>query len=137
MTTPTTREALARLVELDDQSPTAFEIGTDPQWTTDWHQAIHQARQALAPRVAMPWPEPKADAPSDPVQAVMDAAMGRDGEPIPRVAAAALRAAAAQIAAADPPPHVRGDTYWPWCNGRATAEEHLLAIATELEGVNG
>jgi propanediol dehydratase small subunit len=51
--------------------------------------------------------------------------------------AAALRAAAAQIAAEEVPPHLTGDVYWPWRNGRATAEEHLLAIATELEGVNG
>jgi hypothetical protein len=36
----------------------------------------------------------------------------------------ALRAAAAQITAGEVPPHV-------------TAEEHLLAIATELEGING
>jgi hypothetical protein len=53
MSTPTAREALARLVELDKQAPTAFEIGTDPQWLNDWYQAIHQARQALAPEVAM------------------------------------------------------------------------------------
>ena len=52
-TTPSAHEALARLVELDDQSPTGFEIGTDPQWLNDWCQAIHQARQALAPEVAM------------------------------------------------------------------------------------
>jgi hypothetical protein len=53
MTTPTPREALARLIELDDQAPTGFEIGTDPQWLSDWYQAIHQARQALAPKIAM------------------------------------------------------------------------------------
>ena len=53
MSTPTAREALARLIELDKQAPTAFEIGTDPQWLYDWYQAIHQARQALAPEVAM------------------------------------------------------------------------------------
>ncbi len=54
MTTPSAREALSRLIEL-------FEIGTDPQWTderaptrSDWYQAIHQARQALAPDVAIP-----------------------------------------------------------------------------------
>jgi hypothetical protein len=51
--------------------------------------------------------------------------------------AAALRAVAAQIAAEEVPPHVTGDVYWPWRNGRATAEEHLLAIATELKGTNG
>jgi hypothetical protein len=51
--------------------------------------------------------------------------------------AAAFRTAAAQIAAEDVPPHVTGDAYWPWRNGRATAEEHLLAIAIELEGING
>jgi hypothetical protein len=54
MTTPTPREALARLIELDEQAPTGFEIGTDPQWLNDWYQAIHQARQALAPEVAIP-----------------------------------------------------------------------------------
>ena len=54
MTTPTVHDALARLVELDDQAPTGFEIGTDPQWTNDWYQAMHQARQALAPEVAIP-----------------------------------------------------------------------------------
>jgi hypothetical protein len=53
MSIPTPREALARLIELDKQAPTAFEIGTDPQWLNDWYQAIHQARQALAPEVAM------------------------------------------------------------------------------------
>ena len=53
MSTPCAREALARLVELDEQCSTAFEIGTDPQWTNNWHQAIHQARQALAPKIAM------------------------------------------------------------------------------------
>ena len=47
MTNPTIHDALARLVELDEQAPTGFEIGTDPQWTNDWYQAIHQARQAL------------------------------------------------------------------------------------------
>jgi propanediol dehydratase small subunit len=51
--------------------------------------------------------------------------------------AAAFRAAAAQIAAGEVPPNLTGDVYWPWRNGRATAEEHLLAIATELEGING
>jgi hypothetical protein len=45
--TPTPREALARLIELDEQAPTAFEID-------DWYQAIYQARQALAPDVAIP-----------------------------------------------------------------------------------
>ena len=54
MTTPTVHEALARLIELDEQAPTGFEIGTDPQWTNDWYQAIHQARQALGPEVAIP-----------------------------------------------------------------------------------
>ena len=54
MNTPTVHDALARLVELDDQAPTGFEIGTDPQWTNDWYQAMHQARQALAPEVAIP-----------------------------------------------------------------------------------
>jgi hypothetical protein len=45
--------ALARLIELDERGPTAGEIGTDPQWLNDWYQAIHQARQALAPEVAI------------------------------------------------------------------------------------
>jgi hypothetical protein len=54
MTTPSARQALARLVELDKQAPTAFEIGTNPQWTNDWYRAIHHARQALAPDVAIP-----------------------------------------------------------------------------------
>jgi hypothetical protein len=59
MTTPTPREALARLIELDDHASTGFDIGTDPQWLkerkwlNDWYQAIHQARQALAPKIAM------------------------------------------------------------------------------------
>jgi hypothetical protein len=53
MTTPTAYEALARLVELDDQAPTGFEIKADSQWLNDWCQAIYQARQALAPEVAM------------------------------------------------------------------------------------
>lgn len=53
MNIPTAREALARLIELDEQAPTGFEIGTDPQWLSDWYQAIHQARQALAPKIAM------------------------------------------------------------------------------------
>jgi hypothetical protein len=53
MSIPTAREVLARLIELDDQAPTGFEIGTDPQWTSDWYQAMHQARQALAPKIAM------------------------------------------------------------------------------------
>ena len=47
MTTPTAREVLARLVELDEQAPTGFEIGADPQWINDWYQAMHQAREAL------------------------------------------------------------------------------------------
>jgi hypothetical protein len=54
MTTPAPREALARLVELDAQASTWYEIGSDPQWLGDWYQAIHQARQALAPEVAIP-----------------------------------------------------------------------------------
>jgi len=53
MSTPSASEALSRLIELDEQAPTGFEIGTDPQWTSDWYQAIYQARQALAPKVAM------------------------------------------------------------------------------------
>jgi hypothetical protein len=44
MTTPSAREALARLIELDERASTGFEIGTDPQWLNDWYQAIHQAR---------------------------------------------------------------------------------------------
>ena len=38
---------------------------------------------------------------TDVAQAVMDAAMGQDGEPIPMVVAAALRAAAAQMIKTD------------------------------------
>jgi hypothetical protein len=57
MSTPSAREALARLVELDKRAPTGFEIGTDPQWTSDWDQAMHHARQALAPEVATPGEE--------------------------------------------------------------------------------
>jgi propanediol dehydratase small subunit len=68
-------------------------------------------------------------------QAVLDAHETTHG--VSPGLAAALRAAAAQIAAEEVPPHLTGDVYWPWRNGRATAEEHLLAIATELEGVNG
>jgi hypothetical protein len=41
------------LLGASEQAPTGLVIGTDPQWTADWHQAIHQARQALAPEVAM------------------------------------------------------------------------------------
>ena len=54
MTIPTAHNALARLVELDEQALTAIEIWTDPQWTNDWYQAMQQARQALAPEVAIP-----------------------------------------------------------------------------------
>jgi len=53
MTTPTPREALARLIELDEKAPTGFEIGTDPQWISDWHQVMHHARQALTPKIVM------------------------------------------------------------------------------------
>jgi hypothetical protein len=58
MTTPSAREALARLVGVSEQAPTGLVIGTDPHWTADWYQAIHQARQALArqalaPKIAM------------------------------------------------------------------------------------
>jgi hypothetical protein len=53
MNIPTARVALSRLIELDEHAPTGFEIGTDPQWTADWYQAIHQARQSLAPKIAM------------------------------------------------------------------------------------
>ena len=53
MTTLTPREALARLIELDEKAPTGFEIGTDPQWTSDWHQVMHHARQALTPKIVM------------------------------------------------------------------------------------
>jgi propanediol dehydratase small subunit len=68
-------------------------------------------------------------------QAVLDAYETTPG--VSPGLAAAFRAAAAQIAAEEVPPHVTGDVYWPWRNGRATAEEHLLAIATELEGSDG
>jgi hypothetical protein len=53
MNIPTPRQALARLIELDEQASTGFGIGIDPQWLNDWYQAIHQARQALAPKIAM------------------------------------------------------------------------------------
>jgi hypothetical protein len=54
MSTPTARQALARLIELDKQLPRVYRIGADSQWLNDWYQAIHQARQALAPEVAIP-----------------------------------------------------------------------------------
>jgi hypothetical protein len=50
---PTPRETLARLIELDKQLPRVYRIGADSQWLNDWYQAIHQARQALAPKIAM------------------------------------------------------------------------------------
>ena len=68
-------------------------------------------------------------------QAVLDAYETTLGV-LPGIAPA-FRAAAAQIAAEEVPPHVTGDVYWPWRNGRATAEEHLHTIATELEGSDG
>ncbi len=83
----------AQLVDGEWRNPL---FGCDSlQFVVDNARAL--LNDTLAPRVAMPWPEPKADAPSDPVQAVMNAAMGRDGEPIPRVAAAVICAAADYI----------------------------------------
>jgi hypothetical protein len=80
-------------------------------------------------------PKPRTDAAQAVYEAAYEAWVTKDDPS--SIAAAALRAAAAQIAAGKVPPHVTGDVYWPWQNGRATAEEHLLAIATELEGPNG
>jgi propanediol dehydratase small subunit len=68
-------------------------------------------------------------------QAVLDAFWKQPGDR--SALAAAFHAAAAQIAAGEVPHHVTGDVYWPWRNGRATAEEYLHTIATELEGANG
>jgi hypothetical protein len=97
-----------------------------------------------APLTAAPWVVLEPAAPALPTgtvpierldaqaQAVLDAFWRQHGDR--SALAAALRAAAAQIAAGEIPPHLTGDVYWPWHNGRATAEEHLLAIATELEG---
>jgi hypothetical protein len=79
--------------------------------------------------------KPRTDAAQKVYEAAHEAWITKDDPE--HIAAAALRAAAAQIAAEEVPPHVTGDAYWPWRNGRATAEEHLLAIATELEGANG
>jgi propanediol dehydratase small subunit len=79
--------------------------------------------------------KPRTDAAQKVYEAAHEAWITKDDPE--HIAAAALRAAAAQIAAEEVPPHVTGDVYWPWRNGRATAEEHLLAIATELEGANG
>ena len=49
MNIPTARQALARLIELDEREPDPF-----IQWFNDWCQAMHEARQALAPEVAIP-----------------------------------------------------------------------------------
>jgi len=82
----------------------------------------------------MSTPTPLSPAAQAVYEAAIEAWVTKD-DPSP-IAAAALRAAAAQIAAEKVPPHVTGNVYWPWRNGRTTAEEHLLAIATKLEGVN-
>jgi hypothetical protein len=114
MSTFSTREALARLIELDKQRPTGFEIGTDPQWTADWCQAIHQARQALAPKIAMNQAAQIATFSQD-AQAVLDA-FDRCGDNWPQSLAAALYAAAHRLS------HDR---------------RQLAAIATELEEHHG
>jgi|LakMenEpi03Aug12_release.lakeMendotaPanAssembly.Ray.scaffolds.fasta_scaffold462905_1 hypothetical protein len=147
MSTPSAREALARLLGASEQAPTGLVIGTDPQWTADWHQAIHQARQALAPEVAIPgeqWHEdergpmttPKSLSPA--AQAVLDAVLNETA-PLSEQrqqrtdAGAALRAAADQVVPEQKPWHrtgLPGST-------RHDVRAELLAIATELEGVNG
>jgi hypothetical protein len=73
-------------------------------------------------------------------QAVMDAAMGQDGEPIPVVIAAAIRALVDQVVPDESdlppvPPEEAGclamsNRQWQRCNTRS---KHL-AIAAELEG---
>jgi hypothetical protein len=80
-------------------------------------------------------PKPRTDAAQAVYEAAHEAWVTKDDPS--SIAAAALRAAAAQIAAEEVPPYLTGNLYWPWRNGRATAEEHLLAIATELKGANG
>ena len=117
----------------------------DGSWS--YRDGPHSWRPMPAPLTAAPWVvlEPAAPAPTTgtvpmerldaQAQAVLNAYETTHG--VSPGLAAALRAAAAQIAAEEVPPHLTGDVYWPWRNGRATAEEHLLAIATELKGTNG
>ena len=52
------RDALKRLIELDNNSPSGSDIGYDPQWLTDWYKAIAKARDALAA-------QPVGDGPSE------------------------------------------------------------------------
>jgi hypothetical protein len=139
------------------QIPPGSTIRQNPDGTWSYRDGPHVWRPMPAPLTAAPWVvlEPAAPAPTtgtamstpkaqtDAAQAVYEAAHNawvKTDDPsnhLGSIAAAALRAAAAQITAGEIPPHVTGDVYWPWRNGRATAEEHLLAIATELEGING
>jgi len=114
MTTPTPREALARLIELDEKAPTGLEIGTDPQWISDWHQVMHHARQALTPKIVMNQAAQIATFSQD-AQAVLDA-FDRCGDNWPQSLAAALYAAAHRLS------HDR---------------RQLAAIATELEEHHG
>ena len=119
----------------------------DGSWS--YRDGPHSWRPMPAPLTAAPWVvlEPAAPAPTTgtvpmerldaQAQAVLVLNAYETTHGVSPGLAAALRAAAAQIAAEEVPPHLTGDVYWPWRNGRATAEEHLLAIATELEGVNG
>ena len=134
-------------------APLGSTIRQNPDRTWSYRDGPHAWRPMPAPLTAAPWVviEPAALAPTtgtamstpkartDDTQAVYEAAhdawVTKDDPS--SIAAAALRAAAAQIAAGEIPPHVTGNVYWPWRNGRATAEEHLLAIATELEGHHG
>ena len=135
------------------QIPPGSTIRQNPDGSWSYRVGPHAWRPMPTPLTAAPWVvlEPAAPAPTtgtamstpkaraDAAQAVYEAAhdawVTKDDPS--SIAAAALRAAAAQITAGEVPPHVTGDVYWPWRNGRATAEEHLLAIATELEGANG
>jgi hypothetical protein len=68
-------------------------------------------------------------------QAVMDAAMGQDGEPIPVVIAAAIRALADKVAQMRP----HGGRAWTTeqsvaYDALSRVADHHAAIATELEG---
>ena len=129
------------------QIPPGSTIRQNADGTRSYRVGPHVWRPMPAPLTAAPWVVLEPAAPALPTgtvpmerldaqaQAVLDAFWRQPGDR--SALAAALRAAAAQIAAEEVPPHVTGDVYWPWRNGRATAEEHLLAIATELEGING